>query len=566
MVFQCRSAAFFLLGLAVFALAKVQVYEPSSIYKRSDGFSLRAGGRKVAVLAHDNYDYAHFSAQSGIDIEVTVLGKVPIQKISIVSSRFDYYNKPQLNKNKLTWRLKDHKHFILKIDGLRELVIAVDPLETGAPAAVGPNIFNVVSGKYKADKLGRRLTTHAFLAAIADASQCKRDDPIVYVPAGVYLVGNLVLPSRTSLYLAPGAVIRFSGHPENYTQHWLKDGEGRAGTYWISTVHNSTDVKIFGRGTIDGNAYAYKDAKFAPSIVVPVLTSRFTFDGPILRESGSTALNIVRSNAVDIRNLKVFNRILDMMDNGSVDVVESQNVTVSDAVAISLSDTFTTKASKPPSPTVPAWPGALQSSTDILFKNCLGWTANYGFKVGQGAMTNQNNIKFFGNTVYDAAVGMGIHKKWGSGSATNVTFENMIVKSISYTTSNLGGMVGSWLAIFIEDGRAGVGPITDVSVKNVMVLGEGGSVPLIGGVSGAIVSNVELQNIWLPHTTSPASSLTDLGVENLKFTTNVTVVNAWNKLNATATAAPQATGQVEVTKSQPDAELEEQGSAQATLE
>ncbi|KAG5648310.1 hypothetical protein DXG03_004882 [Asterophora parasitica] len=524
--------------------ANVQLYEPQAIYKRSEGFRLKAGGRNVAILAHDKYDFAHLSAESGVEIAVTVRGKVPIEKISIVSSRFDYYNKPKLHKNTLTWDVLDHKYFILKIEGLRELVVAVDPLETNIPDSTGPNVFNVMSRKYKADRLGKRVTTHAFLAAIADASQSKRADPIVYVPSGVYLVGNLVLPSKTSLYLAPGAVLRYTGNPKDYTTHWTKDGEGRAGTYWISTAQNSTDDNIFGRGTIDANAYEYQDAKFAPSNVVAMMTSNFTLDGLILRESGSTALNVVRSSTVDIRNLKVFNRIDDVKDNGSVDVVESQHVTVSDAIAISLSDAFTTKSSKPPSKTVPAWPGALQNSTDITFQNCLAWTANYGFKVGQGAVTNQNNIKFFGSTVYEAAVGMGIHKKWGSGSATNVTFENMIIKSTSFTTSYLSGMVGSWLALFVEDGKAGVGPINDVNIKNVMVMGNGGSAPLIRGVPGANVSNVQFQGIWLPDATQPAASLEELGLELedpdslIKFATNLTVVNAWDRPEATAKAAP----------------------------
>ncbi|KAF5382767.1 hypothetical protein D9615_002936 [Tricholomella constricta] len=530
-------------------------------YKLGAELTSSKGMMFLKIIAHDDYDFAHFSAGNGAKIAVTVRGKVPIEKISIVSSRFDYDNKPQLHKNTLTWYIKDHKYFILKIEGLRELVVAVDPLETFIPPSTGPNIFNVVSGQYKADKLGKRLTTHAFHAAIADASQSKRADPIVYVPPGVYLVGNLVLPSKTSLYLAPGAVLRFTGHPKDYTQHWVKDGEGRAGTYWISTAHNSTDVKVFGRGTIDANAYAYKDAKFAPSSVVAVMTSNFTFDGPILRESGSTAFNVVRSNAVDIRNLKVFNRLKDMLDNGSVDVVESQNVTVSDAIAISVADTFTTKASKPASATVPAWPGALQNSTDITFQHCLAWTGNYGFKVGQGAMADQKNIKFFASTVYEAAVGMGIHKKWGRGSATNVTFENMIIKSTSFTTSHLGGIVGSWLALFVEDGKVGVGPISDVHVKNVLVMGTSGTAPLIRGVTGANVSNVEFQNIWLPQATQPAASLEDLGLKELKFATNVTVVNTWRSPNATAKATPQpanatapATGAPLKSKTQPGAE------------
>lgn len=200
------------------------------------------------------------------------------------------------------------------MEGLRELVVAVDPVETVIPPKTGTNIFNVVSANYKADRRGRSISTTAFTAALADAGKSTHTNPIVYVPSGVFLVGNLVLPSKISLYLAPGAVLRFTGRPEDYTQDWVKDGEGRSGTNWITTAHNSSDITIFGRGTIDGNAYAYKGTNFAPSLVVPMLTERFSLNGPILRESGSTALNVVRSRNVRIRNVKVFNSITDMMD------------------------------------------------------------------------------------------------------------------------------------------------------------------------------------------------------------------------------------------------------------
>jgi len=333
----------------------------------------------------------------------------------------------------------------------------------------------------------------------------------------------LVLPSKTQLYLAPGAVLKLHGRTGELKNDWKSDGEGRAGTNWISTAQNSTDIRIFGRGTIDGNGRAYMDQKFAPSLIVPILTKNFTLDGPLLRESGSTALNIVRSKDVVIKNVKVLNRIKEMRDNGGVDVLESQNVTIHDALSISMADSFTTKASKPKGPTVPDWPGAKQNSTDITFANCLAWTGNYGFKVGQGAMSDQKNIKFFSSTVYDSAVGMGIHKKWGSGSVSNVTFDQIIVKRMSYTTSYLGGMVGSWIALFVEDGKAGVGPIKDVLVKNILVLHQGGSEPLIQGVQGANVTNVTFDNIFLMKGPGSATKITDLGLGEMKFAVNVTL-------------------------------------------
>ncbi|KAG6814263.1 hypothetical protein H0H92_015378 [Tricholoma furcatifolium] len=540
MVSQCRCAAFILFTLVSFVAAKVHTYEPPLIYKRSDVFSLEAGGKQITILDQGQYDYAHFSADPGIHIKVKVLDRTPIKEMSIVASRFDYNNKPKVHKNKVSWHLNEHKYWILKIEGLRELIVAVDPIQTNVPPAIGSNIFNVATS-YQADRSGNSLSTSAFNAAISAASQSARDDAVVYVPAGVYLLGNLVLPSKTSLYLAPGAVLRNTGNPNDYSVDWGKDQDGRSGTYWISTAHNSTDIKIFGRGVIDANAFTYKDSNFAQNIIVPILTSRFTLDGPILLESGSAALNIVRSNSVTVRNLKVFNDIEEIRHNGAVAIVESQNVTVKGVIAVSNADAFTAEASKPLSDKVPGYPGPLQPVKDIRLKHCLGWTGNYGFKVGQGAMSKMSNIKFSHSTVYDAAVGIGIHKKWGPAPASNVTFENIIVRDTSSSVSYLDGQVGSWLAIFIENGKHGVGPITDVLVKNVLVGGQGDTRPLIRGVDGANVSNVAIQNIWIPKAGHFATSLKELGFKHLEFTSNVTLVGAAD--NAAATQSPQTGNQ-----------------------
>ena len=327
--------AFFLLAIATFALGKVQVYRPATIYPRSAQFSLRASGKKVPIIgeaflrplanfffthltfngsAYDHYDYAHFSADNGEKMTVRVHGKVPIHKYSIVYSRFDTYSKPDLKKNKLVWKLQDHKYYILKIKGLRELVIAVDPLETNVPRSSGKNIFNIADRSYGADRHGHVDSTEALSKALLDASNSVEESPIVYVPAGVYSVQNIVLPSNVSLYLAPGSVLRLKASPQELRSDWTSDAEGRSGTNWITTAHNSTNIKIFGRGTIDGRGHKYSDEKFAPSLVVPILTKNFVLDGPILRDSGSTALNVIRSEEVTITNVKILNRIEDMVD------------------------------------------------------------------------------------------------------------------------------------------------------------------------------------------------------------------------------------------------------------
>ncbi|KAG6877468.1 hypothetical protein C0993_007085 [Termitomyces sp. T159_Od127] len=86
-------------------------------------------------------------------------------------------------------------------------------------------------------------------------------------------------------------------------------------------------------------------------------------------------------------------------------------------------------------------------------------------------------------------------------------------------------MVGLWIALFIENGKEGVGPITNVHVKSVLIGAEGGSQPLVSGVDGANVSNVEFGDLWLLKATNPASFLQDLDLENSDFASNIAVVD-----------------------------------------
>lgn len=526
MVNQCRCAALFLLGIAPFALAlgKVQVYEPAPIYPRSGQYSLRASGTKVPIVSYEEYDYAHFSA-SDVEIDVHVHGVAPVEKCSLVYSRFDTYHEPTLEKNnRIRWNTTGHhNYYILKVNGFKPLVVAADPLEIDVPPATGSNIFNVDAPKYSLYK-DKEDFTRVFKKVLSDATNSMEDSAIVYVPPGVYHVQNLVLPSHTSMYLAPGAVLRLHGDPTDLAQDWVKDSKGRAVANWISTAYNSTDIKIYGRGTIDGKGHKYGKEALYPSLVVPILTDNFIIDGPLLRDSGSTALNVVRSNNVTVRNVKVLNRVKEMLENGGIDLLESQDVIVEDALVISSADTLSTKATKPPSATTTLWPGVAQEAKNILFSHCLAWTTRYGFKVGTGAMSDQSNIRFYSSTIYDSSVAMGIHKKWGHGTVSNVVFDQIIVKHMSYANTYLGGLLGSWIALLIEDGGAGVGPINNVDVKNILVLHKGESQPIISGVEGANVTDVRFDNVYLMKGKgSDAATLKDLGLDNLVYATDVTL-------------------------------------------
>lgn len=81
------------------------------------------------------------------------------------------------------------------------------------------------------------------------------------------------------------------------------------------------------------------------------------------------------------------------------------------SIGISLDDSFSTKTWDAGTDLTLNYPGPAQPLYNVTFQNNLAWTHCYGFKVGQGAMQEQRTIRFYGGTVYDAAVGLGIHHK-----------------------------------------------------------------------------------------------------------------------------------------------------------
>lgn len=131
------------------------------------------------------------------------------------------------------------------------MVIAADPMETDIPPSSGEGIFNITEAPYgvtitgETDGVSER--TAAIQQAIDDASSYgtslgNGEQGIVYVPAGTYYIGNLVLKSNTALYMEPGATFVGTGKTEDYEEHWFKNSMGRPATWWIRRILRSMDA------------------------------------------------------------------------------------------------------------------------------------------------------------------------------------------------------------------------------------------------------------------------------------------------------------------------------------
>lgn len=511
---MARIILFLLAMLVASATADITTYDPPSIYKVSSVYELSVDDVSVPAVAYPGYDYAQLSMDEGgvTRFKITFKNSANINTYSITPKSLNI--KPVVSGNTLTFSVKQAHYLILVINGQKEFVIVADPSETDVPASKGHGIYNVMD--YGADNAGESLTQGVQKALDAAG---KASGGIVYVPKGMFLIGNLIIPSKTSLYLAGGSILRFTGDPDDYKQLYNKPGLG-PGTWWIQTAINSTDIKIYGRGTIDANGYDYQKGGHIAQVVVPVGTTRFTLDGPLIRESSFWTVVPTQSQDVQIQNVKILNR-LDMVQNDGIDAVECTGVETRRVIAIANDDSFSTKTWPYDADDIfSAYPYAPRPQSDVSFTDCVAWTHCYGFKIGQGVYQYQQDITFQGGTVYKGAVGVGIDHKYGDGIARRITWKDIVVEGLGYT--NLPG-VSTWLAIIIElDGR-GVGPIEDLLIENIRIYDLGKtSAPIKGYNSSVMVTNTHLNNIYLNDDTSPTTSESALKILH-EHTLNTTI-------------------------------------------
>ncbi|MFI6094727.1 discoidin domain-containing protein [Lentzea sp. NPDC051213] len=489
----------------------VTAYPVPAFYPRSTDFALRVETVDVPVVRYTGYDYANLAVAAGTrTVEVTALGQSAITAYQVSPRKLGITG--TVSGNRLTFQIQRDEYLIVKVDQKKELVIAADPPETDRPASSGTGIFNVLSEEYRADNTGASLATTALQRAIDDAAAFGTASRrgTVYVPAGLYLMGNLELKSNVALYLEPGAVFRFTGRKADYLTHWHKNSINLDVTWWVRTAFGSTNVKFFGRGVLDGYGHESTSVgKIANNLIVPIATSGFVLDGLTVRDSGSWAITPIRSQDATLTNLKIFNRF-DTGEDDGIDVMESQRVNVRNAIGIALDDPFSTKTWAADTDIARSWPGQPQPLDTVTFDDLVSWTVCYGFKVGQGVLQDQSNVTFRNGVVYDAAVGLGVHHRYGRATARNIRFENIDIERISH---NLVGDQ-TWLRLIAEDPQqSGGGTVDGVTVKNITVRDKGKSYAVMRGLKPEQpMRNVTFDNVRMPGLAQPASTLVELNV------------------------------------------------------
>jgi hypothetical protein len=503
------------MALAQAHKAQLDVYPVQRVYSRSAKFSLIVNGQNVAITSLRKYDIAQFALGAGETTISIIRGDHSTIEVARISPR-RLGIRAEIEGPKVVFHIRSPQYLIARIDALPELVLAIDPLQKGKPNETGRGVFNVAAQPFGAIE-GPDYSTTNFQRALDAASDWgtragSGRQGLVFVPSGLWTVGSLYLSSNTNLYLAPGAVLRFTGAISHYRVDGHKDSQNRDLTWFVSTRPHTRNISITGRGTIDGNGLdSLKAANLGVNLLVPVLTEGFLVDGITFRESSSWGVIPTRSRDVTLRNIKIFNG-LDMGENDGLDVVESSNVLVHNAIAISLDDPFSTKTWQPDTDMFRKAPGDPQPIKHVRIDHVIAWTRCYGFKIGQGVEQPQDDVAFTDGVVYDAAVGFGIHHKWGAAPVTNVSFKDIDIEHLC--CKNDGNR--TWMALWVAN-QPGPDPINGVTVSNIVVWDAGTTPARINGLPGSPITHVRLENVRMPDSESPATTLPEMHITGDTF-------------------------------------------------
>ncbi|MGN7940226.1 glycoside hydrolase family 28 protein [Virgibacillus sp. 6R] len=201
-------------------------------------------------------------------------------------------------------------------------------------------VSTVTSSVYDIKQFGAvcdGLTVNTKAIAQAIEACFKAGGGTVYVPAGRFLTGAVILKSNVNLYLEAGAVLIFSEDVNEYPvvqSRW----EGVKRDVYASCIYaeNSENISITGHGTLDGQGsfwwelFRNKENEYPrPKLVSFDSCKHATISGIKMINSPSWTVNPICCEDVTIHNITIVNPS-DSPNTDGIDPESCRNVRISD--------------------------------------------------------------------------------------------------------------------------------------------------------------------------------------------------------------------------------------------
>jgi len=452
------------------------------VAEKSEAYSLRVAGILIPVEHFRGVHYARFAVSNQVEVVVRV--SEPVSSCSV--SPVTYQIQAAKSGREVRFTLDSPRKLMLKINNLPPLFLLPDAPEATAPK---PGDLGVLSlDRFPVDQTGKRLCT----TAIQDAIRLLPRNGTLFVPPGIYLTGTIALKSDMTLYLAEGAVLRGSpdrddypvdpgrteadhvNDPKNYTNH------GERMTYSrLLLVDGAENVRIAGRGTIDGNGARVRQ-QGKPANLIRLRNSRdVVIKDVLLRDAAAWTVHILGCDNVLVRNVRIIND-LRVGNTDGFDPDSSRHVTIENCFAYCSDDTVAVKASNNS--------GILRDVEDINVRSNVFWTLKSALKVGtETKAARLGNISFEYNEILSADRGMSLYCPDGA------LFENVRFIGNSFESCSMDNR--RRLIDFTVSKREGRGAIRDVLIKDCVLHKRWPNKSTIEGLGSTNqISNVQFVN------------------------------------------------------------------------
>lgn len=443
---------------AVSASAKVIPYpRVPSDQADTDYISVKVNGVPVDTVATDvGVGYTHFAFAGPVKVEITA--KEPIREFDLSPHRLGI--KAEKNGSVLSFELTEPRKLHLRINNLPRFFIFADPPEADPPQPGQSGVFSLADFGVKSSP---DLTQTAEIQKALNEVSARKG--VLYVPPGVYRTGRLDIGSNITVYLAPGALLKGTGKIADYPK-------GRNGTQQIQLL-DAENVKIIGRGVIDGNGQALRRGDNNSSASRARLINMFSsknvvMEDVILRGAGVWCVHPIESEHLRFSNLKLISLTRAEFsgaesketpflgsntdgfdpDNSSHVVIENNFISVDDdAIAVKLTR------------------GQRRDMTDIQFRGNVIWIMCSALKIGTEVNDKTlTNVVFENNDIVHADVGIAVWC-WRGGTVDGAKWINNYFENIGTVKNDSPHKKETNIRLTIRDVE-GKGHITNMLMKD----------------------------------------------------------------------------------------------------
>ena len=367
-------------------------------------------------------------------------------------------------------------------------------------AAAHPASISVRDRGAKGD--GRTLDTRPIQAAIDDAAASGKT---VRFPPGKYVSGTLHLRHHTALHLEGGAVLiasRDDAHfdsPEVFGSDMLADRETSDFAFALLRGRGVSDVRIGGRGRLDGN----RSSRSGPKPIALKLCRGVDIRDVTIANAGSYAVSLIGCEQVNVQDVTIRNGYADGIDPDCC-----RNVRIAGCDVDTRDDAICLKAS--------LGLGVRRATENVRVLGCRLSTLHNAIKLGTESSGDFRKI-----AISDCTVVGRVHP-WKGPLTSGIALETVDGGALEHVSIWNVRMAGVRCPIFIRRARRGrgqrvriPGPLRDVEICDVDATGAL-LASSITGTPGYPVERIALRRIRLRAQGGGRAELASLSVPEME--------------------------------------------------